>query len=198
MSFMETPALVTRVARPSGKCIRHFAGCTGTLVIITVILPALLDSRPAVPLAGRRRQEIDATDRTILSILSREARIPMKSLAGRIGLSRSATAERVARLETAGVIRGYRADIGQLEEGEIEAFLLVTLKRTPSLGVLDRLAGFSSVRRVFSVSGQLDLIVEVKVASINALNELRNEVAQLDNVEDLTTSIVLRRDIERS
>jgi DNA-binding Lrp family transcriptional regulator len=161
-------------------------------------LPALLDSRPAVPLAGRRRQEIDATDRTILSILSREARIPMKSLAGRIGLSRSATAERVARLETAGVIRGYRADIGQLEEGEIEAFLLVTLKRTPSLGVLDRLAGFSSVRRVFSVSGQLDLIVEVKVASINALNELRNEVAQLDNVEDLTTSIVLRRDIERS
>ncbi|WP_324762277.1 Lrp/AsnC family transcriptional regulator [Sinorhizobium meliloti] len=195
---MEIPALVTRVARPSGKCIRHFAGCTGTLVIITVILPAALDSRPAVPLAGRRRQEIDATDRTILSILSREARIPMKSLAGRIGLSRSATAERVARLEKAGVIRGYRADIGQLEEGEIEAFLLVTLKRTPSLGVLDRLAGFSSVRRVFSVSGQLDLIVEVKVASINALNELRNEVAQLDNVEDLTTSIVLRRDIERS
>ncbi len=198
MSFMETPALVTRVARPFGMCIRHFAGCTGTLVIITVILPAALDSRPAVPLAGRRRQDIDATDRTILSILSREARIPMKSLAGRIGLSRSATAERVARLEKAGVIRGYRADIGQLEEGEIEAFLLVTLKRTPSLGVLDRLAGFSSVRRVFSVSGQLDLIVEVKVASINALNELRNEVAQLDNVEDLTTSIVLRRDIERS
>ncbi|HXV31679.1 MAG TPA: Lrp/AsnC family transcriptional regulator, partial [Sinorhizobium sp.] len=97
-----------------------------------------------------------------------------------------------------GVIRGYRADIGQLEEGQIDAFLLVTLKRTPSLGVLDRLAGFSSVRRVSSVSGQLDLVVEVKVASINALNELRNEVAKLDNVEDLTTSIVLRREIERS
>ena len=34
-------------------------------------------------------QDTDAIDRTILSILSREARIPMKSLAGRIGLSRS-------------------------------------------------------------------------------------------------------------
>ena len=32
-------------------------------------------------------QDTDAIDRTILSILSREARIPMKSLAGRIGLS---------------------------------------------------------------------------------------------------------------
>ncbi|APG88439.1 AsnC family transcriptional regulator (plasmid) [Sinorhizobium americanum CCGM7] len=75
---------------------------------------------------------------------------------------------------------------------------MLTLKRTPSLGVLDSLAGFSSVRRVSSVSGQLDLVVEVRVASINALNDLRNEVAQLENVDDLTTSIVLRREIERS
>jgi DNA-binding Lrp family transcriptional regulator len=64
--------------------------------------------------------------------------------------------------------------------------------------VLDRLAGFSSVRKVSSVSGQLDLVVEVEVGSINALNELRNEVATMENVDDLTTSIVLRRDIERS
>ncbi|MNU11779.1 AsnC family protein [compost metagenome] len=54
------------------------------------------------------------------------------------------------------------------------------------------------MRKVSSVSGQLDLVVEVEVGSINALNELRNEVATMDNVEDLTTSIVLRRDIERS
>ena len=98
----------------------------------------------------------------------------------------------------AGIIRGYRADIGQLDEGQIQAFLLITLKRTPSLGALDRLAGFSEVRKVSSVSGQLDLVVEVEVGSINALNELRNEVATMDNVEDLTTSIVLRREIERS
>ena len=143
-------------------------------------------------------QDIDAIDRTILSILTKEARIAMKALAGRIGLSRSATTERVGRLEKAGIIRGYRADIGSLDEGQIRAFLLVTLKRTPSLGVLDGLAGFPAVRKVSSVSGHLDLVVEVEVASINALNELRNEVATLDNVEDLTTSIVLRRDIERS
>lgn len=143
-------------------------------------------------------QDTDAIDRLILSILSREARIPMKTLAGRIGLSRSAATERVNRLEKAGIIRGYRADIGLLEDDRIHAFLLLTLKRTPSIGVLDRLAGFSSVRKVSSVSGQLDLVVEVEVGSINALNELRNEVATLDNVEDLTTAIVLRRDVERS
>lgn len=143
-------------------------------------------------------QDVDATDRRILSILSKEARIPMKALAGRIGLSRSATTERVTRLERTGIIRGYRADIGQLDAGLIHAFLLVTLQRTPSIGVLDRLAGFPSVRKVSSVSGHLDLVIEVEVSSIDALNELRNVVATTENVDDLTTAIVLRRDIERS
>jgi DNA-binding Lrp family transcriptional regulator len=79
-------------------------------------------------------KELDDKDRNILSILSRDAKIPLKTLAGEIGLSRSATSERVLFLEKSGVIRGYRADIGQLNEGLICAFLLISLVRTPSLG----------------------------------------------------------------
>lgn len=143
-------------------------------------------------------RELDAKDRDILSILSKEARIPLKTLAGRIGLSRSATSERVALLEKSGVIRGYRADIGQIDKGLVSAYLLVTLVRTPSLGILDQLARFAEVRRVSSVSGQLDLIVEVEASSIDRLNTLRDAIASHESVEDLTTSIVLRRDIERT
>jgi DNA-binding Lrp family transcriptional regulator len=143
-------------------------------------------------------RELDGKDRDILSILSKEARIPLKTLAGRIGLSRSATSERVALLEKSGVIRGYRADIGQIDKGLVSAYLLVTLVRTPSLGILDQLARFAEVRRVSSVSGQLDLIVEVETSSIDRLNTLRDAIASHDSVEDLTTSIILRRDIERT
>lgn len=143
-------------------------------------------------------RELDAKDRDILGILSKEARIPLKTLAGRIGLSRSATSERVALLEKSGIIRGYRADIGQIDKGLVSAYLLVTLVRTPSLGVLDQLARFAEVRRVSSVSGQLDLIVEVETSSIDRLNTLRDAIASHASVEDLTTSIILRRDIERT
>ena len=142
-------------------------------------------------------KELDEKDRTILSILSRDAKIPLKTLAAEIGLSRSATSERVLFLEKSGVIRGYRADIGQLNEGLIRAFLLISLVRTPSLGVLDRLAAYPEVRRVSSVSGQLDLIVEIEVPSINYLNTIRDKVATMDEVDDVTTSIILRRDIDR-
>jgi DNA-binding Lrp family transcriptional regulator len=142
-------------------------------------------------------KELDEKDRNILSILSRDAKIPLKTLAGKIGLSRSATSERILFLEKSGVIRGYRADIGQLNEGVISAFLLISLVRTPALGVLDRLAAHPEVRRVSSVSGQLDLIVEVEVPSMNHLNTIRNTVALLEEVDDVTTSIILRRDIDR-
>lgn len=140
----------------------------------------------------------DAKDREILAILSKEARIPMKALAARVGLSRSAASERVAQMERSGVIRGYRADIGQMEADVIRAFLLVTLARTPSLGMLDMLAGHAEVRRVSSISGQLDLVVEVEVPSIDRLNRLRDAIAATAGVQDLTTLVVLRRDIDRS
>jgi DNA-binding Lrp family transcriptional regulator len=143
-------------------------------------------------------KDLDTKDRDILRILSKEARIPLKSLAARIGLSRSATTERIAMLEKNGVIRGYRADIGQMETSFVSAFLLLTLTRTPSIGVLDQLARYPEVRRVSSVSGQLDLIVEVEVPSIDRLNTLRDLIAAHQNVEDLTTLIALRRDIDRT
>ena len=139
----------------------------------------------------------DAKDQEILAILSKEARIPLKALAARVGLSRSAASERVAQLERAGVIRGYRADIGQMDRHVIRAFLLVALARTPSMSILDKLAGYSEVRRVSSISGQLDLVVEVEVPSIDRLNNLRDNIASGPAVQDLTTLIVLRRDIDR-
>ncbi|NLS01296.1 Lrp/AsnC family transcriptional regulator [Rhizobium sp. P38BS-XIX] len=142
-------------------------------------------------------RDLDAKDREILEILSKEARIAVKALAGRIGLSRSATSERVTNLERSGVIRGYRADIGEIDANVIRAILLVSLKRTPALGLLDMLARHTEVRRVSSVSGQLDLVVELEAASINDLNQVRDMIASSDTVEDITTAVVLRRDIDR-
>lgn len=146
---------------------------------------------------GFGMRELDAKDREILAILSKEARIALKTLAGRIGLSRSATSERVTNLEKSGVIRGYRADIGEIDANVIRATLLINLRRTPAHELLDILARHTEVRRVSSVSGQLDLIVELEAASIDGLNRVRDLLAGHDIVEDLTTAIILRRDIDR-
>jgi Lrp/AsnC family leucine-responsive transcriptional regulator len=53
----------------------------------------------------------DATDLRLLSELQDDARTSLAELGRRVGLSSPAVAERIKRLEGAGVIRGYHADV---------------------------------------------------------------------------------------
>jgi Lrp/AsnC family leucine-responsive transcriptional regulator len=54
---------------------------------------------------------MDAIDHKIIGELTTDGRVPMAELGRRVNLSSPAVAERVQRLERAGVITGYRADI---------------------------------------------------------------------------------------
>ncbi len=69
--------------------------------------------RRARPADGRQDDGslLDAVNRRLLDILGADARTSTSELARRVGMSAPAVRERLGRLEQAGVIRGYRADI---------------------------------------------------------------------------------------
>ena len=54
---------------------------------------------------------IDEIDRQILNILQQNARTPNAEIARQVGMAPSAVLERIRKLETRGVIRGYEARI---------------------------------------------------------------------------------------
>lgn len=56
-------------------------------------------------------QNLDKTDRQLLLELQADARVSLAELGRRVGMSAPAVAERMRRLEGAGVITGYHADI---------------------------------------------------------------------------------------
>ncbi|MCE6997956.1 Lrp/AsnC family transcriptional regulator [Saccharothrix sp. S26] len=60
---------------------------------------------------------LDPTDWAILAELQRDGRIALSELGRRVNLSASATTERVRRLESAGVITGYRAEVDLAKVG---------------------------------------------------------------------------------
>jgi Lrp/AsnC family leucine-responsive transcriptional regulator len=62
-------------------------------------------------------ETLDATDWSILVEVQRDGRIPLTELGRRVNLSASATTDRVKRLESAGVITGYRADVDLAKVG---------------------------------------------------------------------------------
>ncbi|MGE4253401.1 MAG: Lrp/AsnC family transcriptional regulator [Parvibaculaceae bacterium] len=137
---------------------------------------------------------IDGKDREILNILRDDARISAKALAARVGLARSSLRERIARLEKAGVIRGYRADIADTSLAAV-ACLLVKLKQTPSPQVIVRLKRLPEVRRCLSLAGELDLLIDIAAETLARLNQIRDEIANFPEVAETTTAVVLRQEI---
>lgn len=62
-------------------------------------------------MAANRRSELDDTNVRLVAALQADARLSLAELGRRVGLSSPAVAERLTRLEAAGVIRGYRAEL---------------------------------------------------------------------------------------
>lgn len=87
---------------------------------------------------GSEGEGLDPVDRAILAALSDDARVTMAELARAVGLSAPSVAERVRRLEEAGVITGYRAVVSPSALGlPIAAWLRIR----PVPGELERVAG---------------------------------------------------------
>lgn len=137
---------------------------------------------------------MDEKNLQILCLLQQNARLPLKTVAGKVGLSRSSVRERIARLEAEGIIRGYKADIQPSHRGlgTVKALLMICLRRTPARETVNCIVDNPAVRRCFSVSGDLDLVVEIEAKTMSELNAARDEIALMPDVADVTTAIVLK------
>lgn len=144
-------------------------------------------------------RQLDDRDRQILALLRDDARLPLKTLAAKVGLARSSLRDRLARLEADGIIRGYRAEIAPEATdggaGTVGAYLLLRLKRTPALDLIADLKRIPEIIACSSVAGDIDLILQLRAATIDRLNACRDEIARHPAVADLTTSIIMRWDI---
>lgn len=87
--------------------------------------------------AGR---QLDAVDRRIVRLLAADARLTFQELGDAVGLSAPAAFQRVKKLEQAGVVRGYHADVDPAALGRgVVAFLQIEAGPT---GVEPLLAGW--------------------------------------------------------
>lgn len=136
----------------------------------------------------------DDKDREILNLLREDARISAKALAAKVGLARSSLRDRIAKLEKAGIIRGYRTDVADPSLSAV-ACLLVKLKATPSPQVVKRLERLPEVKRCLSLAGEIDLLIDIAAESLARLNQIRDEISHFPEVAETTTAVVLRQEI---
>lgn len=138
---------------------------------------------------------LDQLDRKILIELSADARVSIAELGRRVGLSASATTERVKQLESEGVIQGYRAELDLKALGfTITAFIRFTCDGQRYRPFLKFLNGLEAVQECHHLTGGDAFLLRVVVTSTAELEVL---IEKLLPYGMPTTSMVLSTPLKR-
>lgn len=140
-----------------------------------------------------RRAALDDVDRALVQALREDGRATLATLAGVTGLSQSAVQARVRKLEARGVIVGYRAVVDPEAVGlPITAFVEITpLDQSQADDAPDRLRDVPGIEACYSVAGDANYLLLVRVPSPSALEDLLGLIRREASVSTRST-IVLR------
>jgi DNA-binding Lrp family transcriptional regulator len=140
--------------------------------------------------------KFDKTDRKILEILQKSAKITNAQLSKDIGLSPAPTLERVKKLENLGVIHSYHAklDVSKIGLG-VTTFVLVTLSGHNKENIdkfIEEINTIDEVIECHHITGAGDFILKVISKDIPAYQKLMLEkVSDIKVVDNMQSMVVL-------
>jgi DNA-binding Lrp family transcriptional regulator len=142
---------------------------------------------------------MDKLEKDIISIISEDSRLTPKKIATMLGVEEKVVSEKIASLESAGVIVKYTAIVNtdSLDEEAVEA--LIEVKVTPQRGHgFDRIAGeiaaHEEVKNLYLMSGAYDLAVIVYGKSLRSVSRFVSEkISTYDSVISTATHFILKK-----
>lgn len=137
---------------------------------------------------------MDATDHLLVQALQADGRATQLQLAKEVGLSQPATAERIRKLEEAGVILGYAARVDASKLGkDVTAFVGVSIEHPKFFeGFAKRVRGLDEVLECHRVAGDDSYLLKVKTTNTRSLDALLVETLRtIPGVTRTSTTIVL-------
>jgi Lrp/AsnC family leucine-responsive transcriptional regulator len=138
---------------------------------------------------------LDDTGWELLRVLQEDARRPFTEIGRVIGLSSPAVADRIRRLEDAGIITGYHTAVNPAQVGlPVAAFIRVTPSGERTAQISSLAPGWREVLECHRVTGSESYVMKVAVASVAGLEVL---IDRLGAYGQLNTSIVLSSPVAR-
>lgn len=140
--------------------------------------------------------QLDAKAWKLLEALQADGRAPLKTLAEAAGLSIAATAERLKRLQDAGVIRGVQADLDPAKVGlPVQALIGITTAQQPhKQALLKALRTRVEVLECHHVTGADSYMMRIAVADMAALESFLGDINRWGETR---TAIVMSTPIPR-
>ena len=140
--------------------------------------------------------QLDAYDRKIVDLLLADGRLPVTEIAARIGLSKTPTQTRLARLREAGVIRGFRAVVDPAKLGRDHvAFVEVKLTDTTEAALRRFNAAVMAVPEIeqcHMIAGAFDYLLKVRTRDMADYRQFLGEtISQLPYVASTSTYVAM-------
>lgn len=137
---------------------------------------------------------MDDKDRLLLTLLRRDARRSIVALARDLGLSRSATQERLAKLQAIGTIAGFTTVEGSGGGARQSAYLSLTLAPGRRCAeIVPKLKQIPFVSMIHSLTGPIDLMLRVDCDTVAEVEQARSTIAAVPGVASVATAVVLER-----
>ena len=118
---------------------------------------------------------MDDLDRKILTLLAKNARMPVKEIAEQVSLTSPAVSSRIHKLETDGIISGYTVTLNRPAPSKQDAFL-------------ELLQNSREVLQCYHVTGAYTFLVKVSCGSMAQLEHL---ILQFQKLGTTSTQIIL-------
>ncbi|MEV1288245.1 Lrp/AsnC family transcriptional regulator [Micromonospora sp. NPDC049679] len=136
---------------------------------------------------------MDAIDLTIVELLQGNARLSYAELARQVGLSSPAVHERVAKLESAGVIRGYRVDVDPdaIGLGVTALIGLVQDSGADTDDVLEALRGMPEIESCYFMAGVESFLCRARVGTIAQLEQVILRLNRTAGIASTRTTVAL-------
>lgn len=146
--------------------------------------------------------KLDKIDLKILQHLQENARMTNAELAERVGLSPTPCLRRLRRLETDGVIKGYRTDVDRDVLGlPVTVIILVKLEKEDEVALRtfeESLVDRPEVMECHLVTGKFDYFLRVVLPTLTAYESfLSDSLLRTDNVASIESSFTLREILRR-
>jgi DNA-binding Lrp family transcriptional regulator len=136
---------------------------------------------------------MDATDHLLLSLLRKDARTSVATLAHKLGVSRGTVTNRVAKLEDAGIIVGYTVRLRpDAQPSEIRAWMSVAVEGNETRSVIASLMGEPGVATLHDTNGRWDLLAELRAANLAELSQVLERIRLIRGISSSETSIHLQ------
>ena len=135
---------------------------------------------------------LDDTDRQLIALLRRDARLPLATLASKLGVSRGTVSNRLRKLEDAQVIVGYTLQLRpEAQPEQIRAWMWVLVDGNQTRAVVSSLLGEPGVASLHDTNGRWDLLAELRADSMAELSRLLERVRLTAGIRNTETSILL-------